>query len=513
MRQEARVLVDLVAHNAVHRPDAPAYADDQRQLTWSGMAELVQAMALVLGDHGVGPGDRVATFAGNRVEVVAMYFAVGVVGGVVVPLNDRLPAHRVRELLGDSGAVGLVTDRQLGAKVPASSDGWRLCLDAHADQWPLGRGGPLVAGPPGATSDDIALQMYTSGTTQAAKGVLLSHRHVIDMLPMWVPYLHLTPDSRYLQLTPLFHIGGFAMMMVAASVGMSVRIAPGFQPDLAARALQDHRITHTLMVPAMLRWLLLEPASRSCDVSSLQLVLYGGSPMPLALLRDAMARLGCGFLQGYGLTETVAILTALTVEDHATALAEQDTAKLASVGRPLRGIDLRLVDADGHDVAVGQPGEIIAKGPHITGGYHHRPEANEASFRDGWFHTGDLGRLDDAGYVSIIGRLKDLIIVGGENVAPMEVEAVIGAIDGVEEVAVVGAPHPVWGESVCAVVVASPGTDLGERAIITQCRTQLAPYQCPSQVQFIDALPRNAAGKIQKSELRAPLWAHLDRPL
>jgi len=507
-KPEPQLLCQLLSFNVDHYPERSSFSDERRWWTWSEFSELVQGMASVLRHRGVGQGDRVAVFSGNRVEVVAMTFAIGLLGGVVVPLNDRLQAQRVRELLDDSGAVGLVTDLRLGRQVDAHipQDRWRLCFDTMADRWPKAGVNETLAGPPGAHRYDVALIMYTSGTTAKAKGVILSHHNILEKLRMWIPYLNLTRDSRYLQQTPLFHIGGFAMMMVAVEVGMFVHIASGFQPDLAARAIHHHRITHTLMVPSMVRWLLLEPAIRQSDFSSLQVVLYGGSPMPMPVLREAMTVLGCGFVQGYGLTETVAILTALTVDDHATAVANDDAARLGSVGRALAGIDVRLVGDDGLDVGAGRVGEILARGPHITSGYHGHHAANQDTFQDGWFRTGDLGRMDEDGYLSIVGRKKDLIIVGGENVAPSEVEAAIANIDGVAEVAVVGAPHPVWGESVCAFVVLKPGVVLGERFIITRLRHDLASFQCPRRVVFVDELPRNAAGKIEKTALRQSLW-------
>ncbi len=291
-------------------------------------------------------------------------------------------------------------------------------------------------------------------------------------------------------------------------------LLPEFAPAAVASALIDGGVTHTLLVPAMIRFFLDHTAGDARPFPTLKTLVYGASPIPAVHLRRAVERFGCDLLQGYGLTETGGVLTSLRPEDHKAGGELAPTSRLASAGRPILGVEIRVVDPEMKDVALGEVGEVVARGPNVFVGYHDMPEETAEAFRGGWFHTGDLATMDAEGFVSIVDRSKDMIIVGGENVYPREVEDVLRDHPLVSDVAVIGVPSERWGETVLALVVASgPVTDR-EAAInelVLYPRTRLARFKCPTNIEFVPEIPRNAAGKVLKSRLRAPYWAGRDR--
>jgi acyl-CoA synthetase (AMP-forming)/AMP-acid ligase II len=276
---------------------------------------------------------------------------------------------------------------------------------------------------------------------------------------------------------------------------------------MALEALTAHGITHALLVPAMLQWILAEPGARDATFPHLELIIYGAAPMPPTLLTDALRTFRCSFLQGYGLTETSGVLTVLRPEDHQWPVGDPAPARLASAGRRTHGCDVRVVRADNQPVAPGEVGEVVARGDTLMAGYYGESEATLAAYRGGWFCTGDLATVDAEGFVYIVDRQKDMIIVGGENVYPQEIETVLRQHTGVTDAAVIGIPHPTWGEEVLAFVALRVGANTTDRDLIQHCRQSLARFKCPTKVEFRGELPRNAAGKLLKSELRAPYWS------
>ncbi len=493
--------------------DHPALCDDRRTLTHGDFGHLVDLLAGRLVALGVSPGDRVAILSLNRVEYIGLYFAIAAVRAVAVPLNDRLHASELAHILVDSTASVIICEQGLAAGVEPVREllphATFVDLDAARSGWT-----PLLEGPVGLVraqprEDDVVVQMYTSGTTGVPKGAMLTQRAVFLNILCWMREMPLTPKaSRYLQVMPLFHIGGFAMGVCNIASGSTEILQPRFEPDRVAHALASDGITHLLLVPSTLRWLLIDPAFRDSATPHLQRFLYGGSPIEPAFLREAMARLRCDFVQGYGLTETMAALTVLRPADHTTHRTEL----LMSAGQELLGTQVRVVDDDGTQLDPGELGEVVARGTSITCGYWGMADATAEALRDGWFHTGDLGRFDEAGYLTLVDRKKDMVIVGGENVYPSEVEAVLSAHPAVTECAIIGVPHPVWGEAVMAVVVTPEATSVRlERQLIGACRTELATFKCPTRVIFVPALPRNAVGKVRKHALRDEHWQGRDR--
>lgn len=506
-------------------PNQAAIDDRTRRVSWSQLQGEADTIASGLAGLGVGPGDRVVVVGSNQIAYAALYFACARLSAVLVPLNTRLLPSEQRALIERSGARVVIADPRPAAALsplPAEIVGLLLgsCDDPVEGFRPLGALPPATDGlPRPGGADQIAVQMYTSGTTGTPKGAMLTHANVTAMTASWLLELHLrSPDDTFLQVTPLYHVGAMLMLMSCAASGAHMLLLPEFTPAGVARALSSEGVTHTLLVPAMIRWLLDDPASEGLDFPQLRTVVYGASPIPVPQLQRAMARFGCALLQGYGLTETAGVLTTLRPADHLHDPADPP-AHLASAGRPVLGVLLRLVDEQGVDVPPGGIGEIVAQGPNVFVGYHEMPEATEAAFLvdeagGRWFRTGDLATEDVHGFVRIVDRSKDMILVGGVNVYPREIEDVLRTHALVSDVAVLGIPHETWGEAVLAVIVAThpiDDPDAATRQLVRHARAHLARFKCPSTITFAPELPRNAAGKVLKARLRAPYWADHDR--
>ena len=499
---------ELLTRAASGRPGDLAVDDGDVRLSFAELEALCRRQASGLAAMGVGSGDRVAVLGRNSASYAALYFAASSLGAVLVTLNWRLAAEELTWILEDAGASVLVSEPRfepvLGGReyALASVDAPWLGEDHGRD--------PAPADPAAAV-----LQMYTSGTSGRPKGAVLTHGNWDAMVGAWLRDMDMRPGDRFLQVTPLFHVGGALMLLSNMARAASLFLLPEFDPVLAIEALRGHRITHTLMVPAMIEWLLREPAAAAAPYDDLRLVVYGAAPMPVPTLRCAAEVLGCDFLQGYGLTETAGVLLTLTAEDHRAALGANDAGRLASAGRAVACSEVRLVDPSGEPVPPGTLGEVVARGGNLSPGYVVTDGASrtvqDATGADGWLATGDIGIADDEGYITIVDRRKDMILVGGENVYPREVERVLLALGGIDDVAVIGIPHDVWGEEVLAFAVAPGRTEADTRPWIRACRAELARFKCPSRIELVPELPRNAAGKLLKRTLREPYWRDKER--
>ena len=382
--------------------------DAQRTVTARELDAEVDALAARLVTLGVVHGDRVAILARNRIGYVAAYFAAARLGAALVPVNGRLRTAEIRHVLDDSGAVTVLLDPSLGAEV----------LSIVAEDQATGRARRWVtldAALPGTTAlaavalgtlpalptdpSTVAVQMYTSGTTGAPKGAMLTHANLAAVVAAYLVEMHMKPGrSRFLQVTPLFHVGGLMMVLLCVACPCTLVLHPEFDPGRVIAALADDGITHTLLVPAMIRWVAMQPGVEQRTFPTLELVAYGAAPMPPDLLARASNVLRCDFLQGYGLTETGGVVTVLRPEDH----RDGSPAVRMSAGREMYGCDLRVVGPDGLELPRGGVGEIVVRGPNVTPGYAGRPEATAEALRDGWLHTGDLGTMDDQGYVTVV---------------------------------------------------------------------------------------------------------------
>lgn len=505
---------NILQRTAQRHPDGEAIVGPRRTVTWLGLEREVLMFARQLSGLGVGRGDRIAVLSKNRIEFAALYWAAARIGAVLVPLNWRLGPIEINGILDDAKANCVVAEPEFAVaelRETASTRTW-LCLDdAPIDTTPIGqqRLGADRERNHEPAAEEIAVQMYTSGTTGRPKGAMLSHGNITSMTAAWLAEMPLTAGAdRFLQVTPLFHVGGMLMLMSCATTGATMVLHSDFSPGDVARTLHTQAITHSLMVPAMIRWLL-DDLSDELSFDQLRLIIYGASPIPVPLLARAMGRFGCDFLQGYGLTETAGVLTVLRPEDHRFDPNGPLPERLSSAGRAVDGVSIRVVDPTDMAVKPGEIGEIVATGPNVFAGYFGMPDATADATRGGWFHTGDLATVDAEGFVTIVDRLKDMILVGGENVYPREVEDVLRTHPVVADVAVVGIPHDVWGEEILAVVTTSaePGDAKAlRRALFKHARASLARFKCPTKVQVVSEIPRNSAGKVQKSALRAPYW-------
>jgi acyl-CoA synthetase (AMP-forming)/AMP-acid ligase II len=359
-------------------------------------------------------------------------------------------------------------------------------------------------------TDDL-YQMYTSGTTGRPKGAVLTHRAVTSHLEQVSPFFRVREGERGLGVAPMYHAAGCLLAFRTVADGGSVYLMAEFDPVEVVRVLDEERIGAAIMVPAMIQACLVSaPDAASRRYADLRTIYYGSSPIAAETLRRAVAVFGCDFHQAYGMTELTAGSTNLNAEDHRRALADQP-GLLLSAGRPLMGTEIRIVDEDGRPVATGVVGEILMRGPQMMRGYWNMPDETAEALRGGWMHTGDAGRLDAAGYLYVVDRLKDMIVSGGENVYPRAVEDVLFEHPSIADAAVIGVPDDRWGETVKAIVVLREGAAASEAEVIDYCRERLGGLQRPRSVEFRETLPHAANGKLLKRVLREPYWAGRER--
>ena len=348
--------------------------------------------------------------------------------------------------------------------------------------------------------DEGALQLYTSGTTGLPKGAILTERNLLHVLRATKsgPLGTFREGALVMVPLPMFHVGGCCWSLHALFQGRTNLILPEASASTVLEGFRRFPVTIAGLVPAVISMVLDHPDAAQVDFSSLETLAYGASPVSAELIMRIQERIGCNMVQMFGMTESCSLATFLAPEDHDPDYPQ----RMLSVGKPAEGIGLRIVDAAGQDLPPNETGEILLSGPNIMKGYWRRPEATSEAIVDGWYHTGDAGYVDDEGYLHLCDRLKDLIISGGENIYPMEVERVISGLAGVEDVAVVGIPDVIWGEAVLAVIVRSPDAQLAEQEVMTYARSRLAGYKCPKRVIFTAQLPRNPTGKVLKRTLR-----------
>ena len=477
-----------------------------RRFTYTELNDRTNQVAHALLASGVQKGDRVALLMMNSHEFVTSFFAVAKVGAVIVPLNWRLVPDELEFIVKDAGCTLMIAGGEFAAAVQElQSRGdrtdvrtWVHVGDAAArpsfalqfDEWVDGQS--TEEPPLTAWNDDLLYIMYTSGTTGLPKGVM--HTHDTQMAALYT--LNATADyrigDRYLNPMPLFHVGALTPAITTAYRGLAQILMRAFDPVKVWELVRDEKVNSSLLVPAMLGAMRMVYDPSVHDHSSVRWFLSGAAPVPKALI-EAYAEMGIEIHQVYGLTETCGPACLTTPED---ALR-----KAGSTGKAFFHTDVMVMRPDGTECDVDEAGEVVIAGDHIMTGYWNRPEATADAIRDGWFHSGDVAVRDDEGFIWIRDRLKDMIISGGENVYPAEVENVILTHPGVADVAVIGVPSEKWGESPLAIVV-KKDPDLEERAIIEHCDGKLARYKMPTAVRFVDVVPRNASGKALKRELR-----------
>ena len=516
-------LAGMIRAHAADRAAAPAVTCGSRSLTFGDLDERASKVAAALTAQGVAPGDRVAYLDKNAPEFFELMFACAKLGAVLAPLNWRLAEPELMAIVADCGAEVLIVGAEfdsLAEAVAESVSRLRKVLvvgDSATfpsyEQW-TGAQAPVDSGHEGKP-DDVVLQLYTSGTTGEPKGVMLSEQNLMALASSGVEVLGLDQASVNLVPMPLFHIGGSGYALVGLYSGCHTILVRQTDAPKILLAISEHLVTNTFVVPAVLSMMLAIIEDEPFDLSSLRVVSYGASPISENVLTRAMEAFGCCFVQAYGLTETTGTVTLLSDEDHRRALAGEHPERLRSAGRPVPGAAVKIIDVlTRTEQASGEVGEIWIRSRQNTVGYWEKPTETAALFgTDGWLRSGDAGYVDAENYLFIHDRVKDMIISGGENVYPAEVENVLMSHPEVSDVAVIGVPSDRWGETVKAVVVKVPDTEPEAEAIMAFARERLAHYKCPKSVEFADALPRNPSGKVLKRELRAPYWEDQRRPV
>src|SRR6266568_357815 len=444
-------------------------------------------------------------------------------GAAIVPLNIRLARPEVVFILNDSESKVLIVDKTF-APYATGRDTFPTVesIVYCGNETPEGminyddvvsKGSHMQESvDQEMEDDDLSGLYYTGGTTGRAKGVMLSHKNVVSNALHVIMTTSYNDRDVYLHAAPMFHLADIASTFAITMLGARHVFIPLFNPIHVLQAIQQERITRTLLVPTMINVILNHPDVDQYDVSSLHSLIYGAAPMPVELLQRGLEKWGKVFRQGYGMTETAPLLTALDPLDHIPDGTPAEAQRLTSCGKEVLGVEVRVVNAADEDVKPGEIGEIIARGPNIMQGYWHMPEATAAAIVNGWMHTGDLATVDEDNYIYIKDRAKDMIISGGENIYSVEVENALYTHPAVLEVAVVGIQDETWGEAVHAVVVCKPGMSTTSEELIAHTRTLIAGYKVPRSIEFLsEALPKSGAGKILKRDLRDKYWVGRSR--
>lgn len=518
---KAETLADVIRIQASQRGESTALVFEGRHTDYSLLDRHASRIANGLIALGLAPKQRIAYLGKNSDLFLELLLGAVKAGIVTAPVNWRLAGPEIATIINDARAAVLfvgpefidlvrgllpqLPDVRVVVTMEGGAPEWQDFADWRDTQ---GDRDPLVP----LTRDDVAMQLYTSGTTGKPKGAMLSHQNFLALLriadtadnPDWNVW---TASDVSLVAMPMFHIGGIGWAVFGLYHGARNVIAREFDPNKVLDDFERHGISKLFLVPAAMQFLVRQPRAREMDFSRLRYILYGASPIPAALLRECIAVFGCGFVQMYGMTETTGTIVVLAPEDHVEG---RDC--MRSAGKALPGIEIAILGADGRPLPVGDVGEIATRSSSNMVGYWNMADATARTLDgDNWLRTGDAGYLDRDGFLYIHDRIKDMIISGGENIYPAEVESALCDHPDVAEVAVIGVPDDTWGEAVKAVVALKPGKSLNATELIVFARERIAAFKTPKSIDFIAALPRNASGKILRRQLRDPYWEGKER--
>jgi O-succinylbenzoate-CoA ligase len=483
----------------------------QRRFSFEELNNRCNRTANALLERGVKPGDRVATLLKNGIEFIESYYAAAKIGAILVPVNWRLVANEITYILNDTGADTLIFDADFDDTVAQVQRDEHTSLNRYVRVNAIASQSPLPAfaedydtithaastdePPIGAGDDDLLFIMYTSGTTGKPKGVMQSHNTVLWAHFTTMSTSDMRGDDRFLLPMPMFHVGCLVPVSQLVHRGATGIVMRDIDLTGMFKAIDQEQVTTTMSVPALLQMMLAVPDREQYDMSSLRWIATGASPVPVSLL-NSYQDIGIVIYQAYGLTESCGPGTLL--------LPGEGESKVGSCGKPQMHTEAKVVNDQGEDVLPdsGEVGELIMAGPHMMLGYWNNPEATAEALKDGWLYTGDLCTIDADGFITICDRKKDMIISGGENIYPAELENVLAGCPEIQEAAVIGVKSSKWGETPLAIVVAAPGASPAADALEAYCREQLAGYKVPQLYEFVDSLPRNASGKLLKQKLR-----------
>ncbi len=514
-------LADLLRDQARLGPDRVALQFAGIETTYGELELRANRVASSLLAEGLVAGDRVALLAKNSDRFFDLLFGAAKVGVVLTPINFRLAPPEIAYVVADAGARLLIvageyadTVEAIQAELPAVER--IIVLDGGHESWPAfvdwRDAGDDRAPDVRVGGDDVVMQIYTSGTTGHPKGVQLTNRNFQaqfeGLAGLAGRETAAWDDDEVVNVaSPLFHVAGCVWAYWALLHGAKCVVMAEVDPPSILASLVETQTTRALFVPAIVQFLLRAPGCADTDFSALKEIYYGASPMPLPVLEEALAVFGCDFIHLYGMTELTGAVTLLPARDHDPALGRRPT----SCGRPIPGCEIRILDGEGHELGAEEIGEIVCRTAMIMQGYWNRPEATAETIAKGWLHTGDAGYLDADGYLYIHDRVRDMIVSGGENIYPAEIESVLMANEAVADVAVIGVPDERWGETVMACVVPVAGAHPTLEDLVAPARASLAGYKLPRRLELHEALPRNPGGKILKRELRRPHWEGRER--
>ena len=499
-------------------PDRPFIVFEGQQWSFVQFNERVNRLANAFRELGIQQGDRIGMLQVNCPPYVETYFAAAKIGAIFVPLNIRAQSEELVHLIGNAEAAVLLTGaryfdmvKEMLPQLPSV----KACIsvDARKDETPFYEDLIDSASSDEATAeigdDDITVLMYTAGTTGRPKGVPLRHSGFISYILGNVEPACPEIEERNLLTVPLYHVAGMQAVLAGLYGGRTLVLMRQFEVKEWLKTAQEEKVTRAMLVPTMLKWVIEDPDFHKYDLSSLGVITYGAAPMPLNVIQNAIEAMpGVRFINAFGQTETASTITTLGPEDHIIEGTDADKEKklkrlAASIGRPLPDVEVKIVDEKGTALPAGEVGEIYAQGPRIMKGYWGDADKSaQVITTDGWLRTGDKGWMDEDGYIYLAGRGDDMIIRGGENISPEEVEDVLHSHPKIDEAAVIGIPHPDWGQEPCAIVVLKKGEDAGGDEVMAYCRSRLAGFKRPGSVVFIDSLPRNPMGKVLKKRLR-----------
>ncbi len=512
--EKITLLTDILPAQAAERGDAPALVCGERTTSYAALADRAAAITRALHARAIAAGDRIAVLNWNDDSWFELFFGTAAARACLVPVNARLSAAEIAFILSDAAPRVLFVGKlllPLAEAALALSDATPelVVIDDPADglaRWTVS----IAAATPSDTrpvANDDVLQLYTSGTTGRPKGVVLTNANYAAFLRA-VNEIHgfsYDAGETVLGVMPLFHVAGTNVAFAALAQGCRLFILREMVPDTTIAIMQREDVAHAFLAPVIIQMLVQSPAMAQARFPRLRTIAYGASPIADDVLRQAQAAFGCGFVQFYGSTESAGSGTTLSPSDH------EDPALLRACGKPWPGMEVAVLAPDGSMMETGAIGELAIRGPLVMRGYWRRPDATAEAITDDWLRTGDAGYVDANGYFHVHDRIKDMIVSGGENVYPAEVENAIQGCPGVADVAVIGVPDDRWGEAVLALVVPAPGAAPSAADVIAWARTRIAAYKAPKQVTIVDTLPRNASGKVLRRELRAGYWQGRDR--
>ncbi|MBA7653635.1 Long-chain-fatty-acid--CoA ligase [subsurface metagenome] len=522
-RYKIGTYADVIYRNALLYADQEAFIYGSERITFAEFNARVNSLIHALQAAGVKKGNVIGILSWNCLEYADVYGAAMKGGFIASPFNPRLQASELDYLINYSEANTLFVGPELVEIVNSlrshlpkvkhfiSFEGSAPNMIAHGDLLAThSRQEPDVQ----VDEDDPVGIIYTSGTTGVPRGALYTHRRFMEDSKTRVIDTGMQPGDKHILISPLFHIAGNTYFRASLYSGGCDVILKFFDPAATLQIIQNERATHIELVPTHLIAMLSQPDVDKYDISSMKLMWYAASPMPLEVLKKGIKAFGPIFAQGYGQTESGPMISCLSKEDHNVLdRPEEEQKKLMSAGKPDIGVHVRIVDDHGNDVKPGELGEIIVRSKQIMVGFWRKPDETSKTITDGWLHTGDVGYYDEKGYIYIVDRKRDMIVSGGENVYPREVEEIVYQHPSVLEVAVIGIPDPYWVEGVHAVVTLKEGASLTAEELIDFCKQRLARYKAPKSVEFVNSLPKNPAGKILKRQLRGKYWERLERKI